>query len=456
MNLSIVILAAGQGTRMHSALPKVLHSLGGRPLLAHVLDTAHRFTGAPLHIVVGHGAAEVEQAFATAAVHWVAQTEQLGTGHAVERVLPAIPDTDTVLVMYGDVPLIRHATLAQLRSIADAGELGLLTAELPVPDGYGRILRDAAGRVCGIIEQKDTSEAQRRIREINTGFIAAPAARLRAWVTALDNENAQGEFYLTDVIAMAVRDGVGVRSVTCADPHEIMGVNTRAQLAELERCFQRRQAEHCMAAGVSLLDPARFDLRGRLTAGQDVVIDVNVVLEGEVTLGDRVRIGPNCVIRNATLGDDVSVLPNCLIEAAAVGARSRIGPFARIRPETTLATDTHIGNFVEIKKSDVGAGSKINHLSYIGDTTVGRGVNIGAGTITCNYDGANKYRTVIGDDVFIGSDTQLIAPVEVKDGATIGAGSTITRDAPAGELTLSRAPQETRPGWQRPVKKEQD
>ncbi len=453
MNLSIIILAAGQGTRMRSDLPKVLHPLGGRPLLDHVIETARGFAGADIHVVIGHGAEQVCAAYPDTDIHWVIQNKQLGTGHAVAQVLPDVADDRTVIVMYGDVPLIRHATLDALLANAARGEIGLLTAELDQPAGYGRIVRDHAGHITGIIEEKDASDVQRRIREINTGFMAAPAGRLRGWVAALDNDNAQGEFYLTDVIALAAGDGVIVSAVTTQDPHEILGVNDRLQLAELERCFQRQQAEACMQAGVTLIDPARFDLRGTLQAGQDVVIDVNAVLEGEVVLGDRVSIGPNVVLRDTRIGDDVTVLANCVIEEAAVGSGVRIGPFARIRPETRLADHTHVGNFVEIKKSDVGQGSKINHLSYIGDTSIGRSVNIGAGTITCNYDGANKHRTVIGNEVFIGSDTQLVAPVEVKDGATIGAGSTITRDAPAGELTLSRAPQETRKGWQRPVKK---
>jgi bifunctional UDP-N-acetylglucosamine pyrophosphorylase / glucosamine-1-phosphate N-acetyltransferase len=453
MDLSIIVLAAGQGTRMRSDLPKVLHPLGGRPLLAHVLDTAHCLNATAIHVVIGHGADQVCDAFARTGVHWTIQERQLGTGHAVAQVLPDVPDGRTVLVMYGDVPLISAATLEQLLGIAAAGDLAVLTAMLDDPTGYGRILQDDGGNIRAIIEEKDATAEQRRIREINSGFLAAPAGRLRAWVQALDNDNAQGEFYLTDVVALAVRDGVPVRGVHAADPYEILGVNDRAQLAVLERRFQQQQAQDCLRAGVTLIDPARFDLRGRLTAGQDVMIDVNAVLEGTVRLGNRVTLGPNVVMRDTTVGDDVTILANCVIEDAVIGDGARIGPFARIRPETVLAAGSHVGNFVEIKKSRVGEGSKINHLSYIGDTSVGRNVNIGAGTITCNYDGANKHRTVIGDDVFIGSDTQLVAPVEVGDGATIGAGSTITRDAPAGELTLSRAPQQSRSGWKRPVKK---
>jgi bifunctional UDP-N-acetylglucosamine pyrophosphorylase/glucosamine-1-phosphate N-acetyltransferase len=453
MNLSIIILAAGQGTRMRSDLPKVLHPLGGRPLLGHVLDTARRFGDAVLHVVVGHGADRVRAAFPDSAIHWVSQEQQLGTGHAVAQVLPDVPDDHVILVMYGDVPLIRKETLGALQVIALNNEVGLLTAELDDPTGYGRILHATDGSIAGSVEEKDATNRQRRIREVNTGFVAAPARSLRNWVELLDNNNAQGEFYLTDIIARAVADGVIVRSVSTKDSNEVLGVNTRAQLAMLERCYQLRQAQACMEGGVTLIDPARFDLRGRLTTGQDVVIDVNAVLEGELKLGDRVTIGPNVVMRDVTVADDVTILANCVIEEADIGAGTRIGPFARIRPGTRLAQATHVGNFVEIKNSEVGAGSKVNHLSYIGDTGIGCDVNIGAGTITCNYDGANKHRTVIGDGVFIGSDTQLIAPVKVADGATIGAGSTITKDAPAGELTLSRAPQETRKGWQRPVKR---
>jgi bifunctional UDP-N-acetylglucosamine pyrophosphorylase/glucosamine-1-phosphate N-acetyltransferase len=455
MPLSIIILAAGQGTRMCSSLPKVLHPLGGKPLLHHVIATARRLDGENIHVVIGHGAGQVREAFPGADVHWVIQAEQLGTGHAVAQVMPAIPDDHIVLVMYGDVPLVSTATLQPLCDLAEQGFVGLLTAELEDPTGYGRILHHADGSISGIVEEKDASKSQRAIPEINTGFLAASAARLRGWVDAIDNNNASGEFYLTDVIARAVSDGFGVRGISATDVEQVLGINDRTQLAAQERCFRARQAAACLQAGVTLIDPARFDLRGQLQAGQDVVIDVNVVLEGDVTLGDRVHVGPNVVMRNARVGDGVEILANCVIEDAVIGSNSRIGPFARIRPETVLAENTHIGNFVEIKKSDVGTGSKINHLSYVGDTSVGSGVNIGAGTITCNYDGANKHRTVIGDNVFIGSDTQLIAPVEIKDGATIGAGSTITQDAPAGELTLSRALQETRTGWKRPVKKEQ-
>ena len=453
MDLSIIILAAGQGTRMRSARPKVLHPLAGRPLLAHVIDTARALQGSDIHVVIGHGAEQVKSVIADSDIHWVLQEEQLGTGHAVAQAMPAIPDGNTVLVMYGDVPLVCRETLEPLCSLANQGMAALLTAELDDPTGYGRILHHADGSICGSVEEKDASPAEKKLQEINTGFIAAPAARLRGWVEALDNNNAQSEFYLTDVIARAVTEGTSVRGVMAENIGEVLGINDRRQLAVQERCFQQRQAERCLQAGVTLPDPARFDLRGELTAGQDVYIDINAVLEGKIVLGDRVTIGPNVVMRNATVGDDVTILANCVIEDAEIGSGCRIGPFARLRPETLLAAHTHVGNFVEIKKSDVGEGSKINHLSYIGDTSIGTDVNIGAGTIVCNYDGANKHRTIIGDRVFIGSDTQLVAPVEVQEGATIGAGSTITRDAPANELTLSRTPQKTHTGWKRPVKK---
>jgi bifunctional UDP-N-acetylglucosamine pyrophosphorylase / glucosamine-1-phosphate N-acetyltransferase len=457
MALSIIILAAGQGTRMRSALPKVLHPLAGKPLLEHVIDAAETLNAARIQIVYGHGGEQVRERLAARKVEWVEQAQQLGTGHAVAQALPAVADGDRVLVLYGDVPLIGADTLRRLLTAADGGRFGLLTAELADPTGYGRILRDGpigkGGQVTGIVEQKDATPEQLRIREINTGFLAVDAAPLKRWVARLGNDNAQGEYYLTDVIALAAADGVSIETVAPAALTEIMGVNNRAQLAELEREYQRQQAQRLLLAGVTLYDPARFDLRGRLEHGQDVAIDVNVIIEGTVTLGDRVRIGPGCVIRNAEIGADTLVHAHSVIEDAVIGANARIGPFARIRPETVLAKDVHIGNFVEIKKSDIGAGSKVNHLSYIGDTTIGARVNVGAGTITCNYDGANKHRTIIEDDVFIGSDTQLIAPVKVGAGATLGAGTTLTRDAPPGELTYSRAKQETRPGWKRPVKK---
>ncbi len=453
MALNIIILAAGQGTRMRSALPKVLHPLAGKPLLEHVIDAATGLGAAQIQVVYGHGGEHVRERLSAHRVSWVEQAQQLGTGHAVAQALPAVPDDDLILVLYGDVPLIATATLMRLLAAADNGQFGLLTADLADPTGYGRILRNSAGQVTGIVEQKDATPEQLGIREINTGFMAADATALKRWVAQLGNSNAQGEYYLTDVIALAASEGVTINTVEPQDLAEIMGVNNRVQLAELERDYQRQQAQRLLLAGVTLHDPARFDLRGQVEHGQDVSIDMNVILEGKVKLGDRVRIGPGCVIRNAEIGDDTIIQAHCVIEDAVIGSNGRIGPFARIRPETVLAKDVHIGNFVEIKKSDIGNGSKVNHLSYIGDTSIGARVNVGAGTITCNYDGANKHHTIIGDDVFIGSDTQLIAPVKVGAGATLGAGTTLTRDAPPGELTYSRVKQETRTGWKRPVKK---
>jgi bifunctional UDP-N-acetylglucosamine pyrophosphorylase/glucosamine-1-phosphate N-acetyltransferase len=438
---------------MRSALPKVLHSLGGKPLLAHVIDTARQLGPDSIYVVYGHGGDQVREALADTAVAWVEQADQLGTGHAVEQVMPAISDDSVVLVLYGDVPMITATTLAPMIKQAAQGRLSVLTATLKDPSGYGRIIRNAERQVIDIVEQKDAGEEQLHIREINTGFLAGPAGLLRDWLSRLDNSNAQGEFYLTDIIAMAVADGVEVESVSAENIYEILGVNDRAQLSQLERIYQRQQAETLMCSGVTLADPTRFDVRGEIQAGTDSFIDVNGLFEGRVKLGSRVKIGPNCVIRNATIGDDVEVLANCVIDEARIGSACRIGPFARIRPDTELDERVHIGNFVEVKKSRIATGSKVNHLSYIGDTHMGSGVNVGAGTITCNYDGANKHLTEIGNDVFIGSDTQLVAPVKVGDGATIGAGTTITHDVPGGELTLSRSPQQTCSGWRRPVKK---
>ncbi len=452
MRFDIVILAAGQGTRMRSAVPKVLHRLGGKPLLQHVYETAASLSPQTLTIVYGHGGEQVRQCFADWPVDWVEQSQQLGTGHAVQQALPFL-NQDIVLVLYGDVPLLRRETLQRLLAATGENRLALLTVTLADPTGYGRIVRDEGGCVRRIVEEKDAGPEEKSIREVNTGILAIPLCRLRDWLTRLDNDNAQGEYYLTDVIAMAVADGVAVETVA-ADPDEVQGVNDKRQLARLERIYQRRQADTLMEQGVTLYDPSRFDVRGEVTAGRDVEIDVNVVLEGQVRLGDRVRIGAGTVVRDADVGDDVEILPHCVIDGVRIGSGSRIGPFARLRPETVLADHVHIGNFVEIKKSSVGAGSKINHLSYVGDSEVGAGVNIGAGTITCNYDGVNKHRTVIEDGAFIGSDTQLVAPVRVGRDATIGAGSTITRDAPEGKLTLSRSRQITVDNWQRPSKKQ--
>ncbi len=451
--LEIVILAAGQGKRMYSDRPKVLHHLAGRSLLAHVLASAQALHPTMVHVVYGHGGDQVRRDLAAAKVNWVQQAQQKGTGHAVAQAMPQVADQALVLVLYGDVPLIRPQTLQNLLASAGPNSLALLTAELPEPGAYGRIIRDKMGKVSHIVESKDASPTEAAVREINTGFMAAPAARLKKWLAALRNNNAQGEYYLTDIIAMAVADGVAIETRAPQDLSEIFGINSKQELAYLERVHQQQQAQRLMNQGVTLRDPARLDVRGELICGRDVVIDVNVIFEGKVTLGDRVQVGPNNVIRDCSIGNDSIIHPNCVLEQALIGADCRIGPFARIRPETKLAAHVHVGNFVEVKKSEVGEGSKMNHLSYIGDTSVGREVNIGAGTITCNYDGANKHRTVIGDKVFVGSNTALVAPVTVGAGATIGAGSVITKTAPADELTLTRAPQLTKPGWKRPVKK---
>ncbi len=453
MKLGIVILAAGQGTRMKSDLPKVLHPLAGRPLLGHVIDTAAALHPARTVVVYGHGGERVMAPFAARPdLAWAEQPQQLGTGHAVMQALPYLADLDRVLVLYGDVPLIRKSTLQRLID-GTAGDLGLLTLTLDDPTGYGRIERDATDQVLRIVEQKDATPAQRAIREINTGIMLLSAARLRTWLGRLSNRNAQGEYYLTDVIEMAVQEGVAVHVAQPEDPLEAEGVNNRLQLARLERAYQRDRAEELLLGGLTLVDPARFDLRGNLRHGRDVSIDINVIVEGPVTLGNRVRVGANTVLRNLRVGDDVEILENCVLEDAEIGPGCRIGPYARLRPGARLVGGAHVGNFVEIKQAVIGQGSKVNHLSYIGDAEIGAGVNIGAGTITCNYDGASKHQTVIGDRAFIGSNTALVAPVRVERGATIGAGSVITRDAPADQLTLSRARQLTIDGWQRPVKK---
>ena len=451
-SLHVVILAAGQGKRMHSDLPKVLHRLAGRPLLSHVLETADSLNPAALHVVYGHGGEKVRFQFRNEPVTWTAQPEQLGTGHAMMQAMPGIPDDAVVLVLYGDVPLVRRPALNAVTAAASAGRIGLLTAELDAPDGYGRILRDDSGRVSGIVEHGDASAEQRAIREINTGIMALSAKRLRAWLEGLSNDNRQGEYYLTDVIARAVEEGVEIETAFPESPDDTLGANDRVELARLERIYQRRQAEALMREGVNLSDPARFDVRGRVKAGRDVSIDVNVILEGEVQIGDRVSIGPNCLLRDVQIGDDSEVLPNTIVDSASIGRGCRIGPYARIRPGTELADSVHIGNFVEVKASTVGAGSKANHLTYIGDAEIGSGVNVGAGTITCNYDGASKHRTVIGDGAFIGSGVELVAPITVHAGATIGAGSTISKDAPANKLTVSRGSQQTVKGWKRPKK----
>ena len=455
MNLEIIILAAGKGTRMRSALPKVLHPIAGKPMLAHVIDTARKLSPSAIHVVYGHGGESVRNALPDSDLSWVEQAQQLGTGHAVEQAMPAVADDSTVLVLYGDVPLISETTLVHL--LANVGDgVALLTVMLDDAQGYGRIVRDGQGRVLAIVEQKDANEAQQAIREGNTGILACNGGQLRGWLKQLDNENAQGEFYLTDIIALAEQQGLGVTGIVAESATEVAGVNDRVQLAQLERAYQRHCAERLMRSGTTLIDPARLEQRGELRAGEDCLIDIGCIFEGEVVLGDRVRIGANCVLRDVRIGDDVTIEPMSIIEQASIASHCSVGPFARLRPGTQLGEKAKVGNFVEIKNSALGSGSKVNHLSYIGDTQMGSEVNIGAGTITCNYDGANKHRTVIGDRVFVGSDSQLVAPVTIGDGATIGAGSTITRDAPEESLTLSRSAQKSINGWKRPVKKSSD
>ena len=449
--MNVVILAAGQGKRMHSDLPKVLHPLAGRPLLAHVIATARNLDPGVICIVYGHGGERVREAIAEPGLVWVKQEPQLGTGHALAQALPHLNAKAPTLVLYGDVPLTRAQTLRDLCRAAGK-DMALLTVLLDDPHGYGRIVR-SLGKIKRIVEEKDATPAQRTLREANTGIMVLPTAHLKDWLASLKNKNAQKEYYLTDVVAAAVADKVPVHWANPAAAWETLGVNSKTQLAELERRFQRQSAEALMRDGVTLADPARIDVRGSLACARDVTIDVNCVFEGEVALGDGVSVGANCVLRNVKVAAGSRIEPFCHIDEADIGARCRIGPYARLRPGTALAEEVHIGNFVEVKASQIAARSKANHLAYVGDTTVGSDVNIGAGTITCNYDGANKHRTIIEDDVHIGSDTQLVAPVRVGKGATLGAGTTLTRDAPAGALTMSRAKQVTVPGWKRPVKK---
>ena len=448
----VVILAAGQGKRMHSRLPKVLHPLAGQPMLAHVIATARALNPNRICVVYGHGGEQVPKAVAAPDLVMVRQEPQLGTGHAVQQALPHLNGTGRTLVLYGDVPLLGAGTLSEMLA-SEREELTLLTAELERPDGYGRIVRDRRGRVTRIVEEKDASSAQRRIREINTGIMALPGARLTAWLNGLSNDNAQREYYLTDVVRLALSDRVPVRTVKAGDTREVLGVNSKEQLAQLERQHQLQRATLLLQQGVTVVDPQRLDVRGRLECGADVSIDVNCVFEGEVTLADGVRIGANCVLRNVAVGPGTCIEPFTLIDDAKIGAQCRLGPYARVRPGTELGEDVHLGNFVEVKASHIAARSKVNHLSYIGDSTVGRDVNIGAGTITCNYDGAFKHQTVIEDEVHIGSDVQLVAPVTVAKGTTVGAGTTVWKNTSPGGLVLNAKTQEQRPGWKRPQKK---
>ncbi|GAB6034989.1 bifunctional UDP-N-acetylglucosamine diphosphorylase/glucosamine-1-phosphate N-acetyltransferase GlmU [Galenea microaerophila] len=455
MSLVVTILAAGKGTRMKSKLPKVLQPLAKKPLLKHVIETAQQLNAHKILPVIGHGAELVQQSLQDDSLHWVMQTEQLGTGHAVQQVVPYLEADDQVLILYGDVPLIQPETLQDLLSLLDEQHpLALLTVSLDQPKGYGRILRDAHMNVTAIVEEKDASLEQKQVQEVNTGIMAVNATALKKWLAALNNKNAQGEYYLTDIIAMAVADGYHIRTTQPQDEREVLGVNDKLQLQKLERIYQSLQAEKLMQAGVTLLDANRLDIRGNVQVGQDVEIEVNVVLEGEIQLGDNVKIGANCILRNCQIEANTVIEPFSHLEEAKVGRNCTIGPYARLRPGTVLSDNVKIGNFVETKKAHIGSGSKVNHLSYIGDTQMGGGCNIGAGTITCNYDGVNKHQTLIGEGVFVGSDTQLIAPVEVGDHATIGAGSTIAKDVPPHQLTLSRSKQVTITGWQKPSKKE--
>jgi len=453
MNLSVVILAAGQGKRMRSDLPKVVQPLAGRPLLRHVLDTARVLDPSAIHVVYGHGGEQVRRIIGDPGISsWVLQAEQLGTGHALMQAMPQVPDDHLVLVLYGDVPLIRADTLKRLIALAGPRAMGLLTVELADPTGYGRIVRDGAGRVTSIVEQKDATAAQLAIREGNTGVMAIPAGPLRRWLAGLRAENAQREYYLTDVIAMAVAEGLEVAPLVAPTVAEVLGINDKLQLAEVEAEYRRLRARELMLAGATLVDPARIDVRGEVSLGRDVLIEPNVILEGRVVLGDRVRIGPNCLLRDVEIGADTQVFANSVLEESVVGPRCLIGPFARTRPGARLAEGVHIGNFVEVKNSQMGPDSKANHLAYVGDATVGARVNIGAGTIVANYDGANKHRTTIGDDAHTGSNSVLVAPITIGEGATVGAGSTVAKNVPAGKLTVARAKQVTLEGWKRPTK----
>lgn len=450
--LSVVILAAGKGTRMYSDLPKVLHPIAGKPMVKHVIDTVKHLNARQINLIYGHGANLLKEKLADEPVNWVFQAEQLGTGHAMQQAAPFFADDENIVMLYGDAPLIQQSTLERLIAQKPENGIALLTVKLDNPTGYGRIIREN-GSVVAIVEQKDASAEQLKIQEVNTGVMVASGASFKKWLGNLNNNNAQGEYYITDVIAMANEDGFQVQAVQADEFMEVEGVNNRLQLAALERFYQKKQAEKLLLAGVTLSDPSRFDVRGTVEHGKDVSIDVNVILEGNVKLGNNVKIGAGCVLKNVTVGDNVEIKPYSVLEDAVIGEKSAIGPFSRLRPGTQLAEGTHVGNFVEIKNAQVGKGSKVNHLTYVGDAEVGSNVNIGAGVITCNYDGANKFKTIIGDDVFVGSDSQLVAPVEIANGATIGAGSTITKNVAEGELVITRVAQKHIQGWQRPTKK---
>ena len=450
--MEVIVLAAGQGKRMRSVLPKVLQPLAAKPMLAHVLDTARILEARRIVVVYGHGGEVVREALDAPDLAWARQDPPQGTGHAVQQAMPLVEDGDTALILYGDVPLIGVPTLQRLMAAAGEKRLALLTVHMTDPTGYGRILRDAAGKVTRIVEEKDATPEERRVCEVNTGILAAPVERLRHWLANLKNDNAQGEYYLTDIIAMAVADGLEVITTQPDAFEETLGVNNKTQLAELERIYQRNIARGLTDAGVTVIDPARIDVRGSLICGRDVEIDINCIFEGCVELGDGVRIGANCVVKNSRIGAGSKIAAFSQIEDTVMGEVCVIGPYARTRPGTVLGKDVHLGNFVEVKNSVIADHSKANHLAYVGDADIGQRVNVGAGTITCNYDGANKFRTIIEDDVFIGSDTQLVAPVRVGRGATLGAGTTLSKDAPADQLTVSRAKQVSVAGWKRPVK----
>lgn len=452
MKFSAVVLAAGKGTRMYSNKPKVLHTLAGKPMVKHVIDTCEGLGSQNIHLVYGHGGEMMQSELQQERVNWVLQADQLGTGHAVDQASPHFADDEKVLVLYGDVPLISEQTIENLLDAQPNGGIALLTVVLDNPMGYGRIVRKN-GPVVAIVEQKDATEEQKLIKEINTGVMVATGGDLKRWLSGLSNDNAQGEYYLTDVIAAAHNEGRAVEAVHPANPIEVEGVNDRAQLARLERAFQSMQAQKLLEQGVMLRDPSRFDLRGQLQCGMDVEIDVNVVIEGSVSLGDNVVIGAGSVLKDCEIDDNTIVRPYSVIEGATVGEACTVGPFTRLRPGADLRNDSHVGNFVEVKNTRLGEGSKANHLTYLGDAEIGQRVNVGAGVITCNYDGANKFKTLIGDDVFVGSDAQLIAPVAIADGATVGAGATVTKDVAAGELVITRAKERRIAGWVRPVKK---
>ena len=450
--LSVVILAAGKGTRMYSDLPKVLHKVAGKPMVKHVIDTAKQLNAAQIHLIYGHGADLLKQRLADEPVNWVFQAEQLGTGHAMQQAAPFFADDENILMLYGDAPLITTETLQKLITAKPENGIALLTVNLENPTGYGRIIRQD-GNVTAIVEQKDANAEQLKITEVNTGVMVSDGASFKKWLARLDNNNAQGEYYMTDVIGLVNQDGFKVVAVQATDMMEVEGANNRLQMAALERYFQRKQAQKLLLAGVSLTDPERFDLRGELEHGKDVEIDINVIIEGNVRLGNRVKIGAGCVLKNVEIADDVEIKPYSVLENAVVGEKAAIGPFSRLRPGAELAAETHVGNFVEIKQAKVGKGSKVNHLTYIGDAEIGCDCNIGAGVITCNYDGANKFKTVIGDNVFVGSDSQLIAPVTIADNVTVAAGATVTDNVEAGELVISRVRQRHIPNWKRPTKK---